>query len=131
MWFINWHCLILPVLKAGVTSKKARPILWLQNLSVYPWTFFVDILSLLAVIYVISRNGKIFILPGNWKYTEPKQEVKSLSRTIHLNVKSVLHTIANVERGKGKLKLWVSLSKGEVSLEDIANIINKYDFLIF
>jgi len=39
--------------------------------------------------------------------------------------------MANVERGKGKLKLWVSLSKGEVSLEDIANIINKYDFLIF
>lgn len=131
MWFINWHCLILPVLKAGVTSKKTRPILWLQNLSVYPWTFFVDIFSLLAVIYVISKNSKIFILSGNWKYTEPKQKVKSLSRTIHLNVKSVLHTMANVERGKGKLKLWVSLSKGEVSLEDIANIINKYDFLIF
>lgn len=125
-WFINWHCFILPVLKAGVTSKKARPILWLQNLSVYPWTFFVNILSLLAVVYVISRIGKIFILPGNWKYTESKQELKSLSRIIHLNVKSVLHTIANVERGKGKLKLWVSSNTEEVSLEDIANIISKY-----
>ena len=49
-----------------------------------------------------------------------------LSRAIHLNVESVLHTVARVQRKEGNLKLWESSSKEEVSLKTIAKAMSKY-----
>lgn len=125
--FINWNSFLLPLPEAGITSERAGYILWLQNPSIYPWALLVGIFSHLAVIYVISKSRNISVLPGNWKYTKPKEELMFLSGAIHLKVNNILHTTPNVKRREDELKLRGPLtSKKEVSFKNVAKTMSTY-----